>query len=190
MRRSLWTCLSLAVLLPICSADADVRENIKFEEYAAVAERNASLRSTLNRASTIRQSSVTYHAFTDWNVRWDMRWHEERDGRCRVTEATATLDATIKLPKLVGGTPEARRDFERYLEALRTHELGHLEIGKRAAQQTQRAIARLPQSASCANLERAAAKLARDTLKRSVSEERQYDVSTQYGRTQGASLNE
>ena len=101
---------------------------------------------------------------------------------------TTEVAGSIKLPQLVGVTPAQGAQFEKYLSALRNHELGHYGIGKEAASVIDRAILSLPEMPSCRALETAANDLGNRTLNDYREKERQYDVSTGNGKSQGAWL--
>jgi predicted secreted Zn-dependent protease len=94
----------------------------------------------------------------------------------------------MRLPSLIGGSIQQRQAFYPYLSALRTHESGHYQIGKDAANAIDRGIQGLPIAATCRELEQNANALGDRLLAEYRARERQYDQSTDYGKTQGASL--
>ena len=96
--------------------------------------------------------------------------------------------ATIELPRLEGGSPSLRERFERYLSALHAHELGHHQIGHKAALEVDRQLQSMPPMADCQRLSTAANKLAQRTVNQFKDEERTYDEITVHGRLQGARL--
>jgi predicted secreted Zn-dependent protease len=180
----------LVAVLFLCStaAYADVREKLTQSQYEVRGNDHSSLLSLLNAATPIVFEGKKYHAFTSWNVHWNFRWFAEPDGRCRITSAAIDLTANMRLPNLVGGSTQQRQAFYPYLSALQTHEFGHYQLGKEAADAIDRGIQRLPSAASCRLLERDANTLGYRLLADYQARERQYDQSTGYGKTQGASL--
>jgi predicted secreted Zn-dependent protease len=94
----------------------------------------------------------------------------------------------MRLPNLIGGSAQQRQAFYPYLSRLRTHELGHYQMGKEAAGAIERGIQQLPAASSCPALEQDANNLGYRLLAEYQGRERQYDQSTGYGKTQGASL--
>lgn len=78
--------------------------------------------------------------------------------------------------------------FRQYLAALRVHEEGHLAIGLEAAQAIDRAIAAMPEMPSCALLQGQANATAQRLLEAAKQKERDYDLRTGHGRSQGAWL--
>jgi predicted secreted Zn-dependent protease len=177
----------LAMARPL---SAEVNESLIYTYYVANADPSRSLLSILNTSSPIRQDGQVHHAYTTWYVKWDFRWFENPDGRCRITKVTTELTGSIKLPRLVGATSMQRDHFDRYLSAVRVHELGHYGIGKEAAAAIDRKILSLPEMPSCKALETAANDLGSRTLSEYKEREVRYDASTAYGRSQGAWLDE
>lgn len=81
-----------------------------------------------------------------------------------------------------------REQFDKYLSALRVHELGHYDIANIAAAEIDRMILALPEMPSCKVLETTANDLGYRTLSEYKEKEIRYDASTAHGRSQGAWL--
>ena len=167
---------------------AGVSESIKYTYYKASADPSRSLLSILNAATPIRTDGKLFHGHAYWNVKWDFRWTEKPDGRCKILSVTTELTCNVQLPKLLGAVGEQRDQFNRYLTALRVHELGHCKIGKNAAAKIDRKILSLPEMSSCKDLGAAGNDIGYGTIKEYGEKVDQYDAKTQHGRTQGAWL--
>ncbi|MCX7067297.1 MAG: DUF922 domain-containing protein [Methylococcales bacterium] len=178
----------LCLLIVANTASAQVSENLVYTYYTATADTNSSLRESLNKATPIHVDDNPFHAYTKWNVKWNYRWFEQADGRCKITTVTTDLTSKITLPELVGATAEQTAVFDRYVSALRVHELGHYDIGRKTATAIESGILALPQMSSCKELESTANALGYQTLDNYKVIEKQYDASTNHGETQGASL--
>lgn len=183
MRKLLLLCL----LILAKTADAQVSENLVYTYYTAKSDSD-SLLETLNKASPIRVDNRSFHGYTKWNVHWNYRWFEQADGRCKITKVTTDLTANITLPELVGANAEQTEAFDKYLSALRVHELGHYDIGKQTATTIDNGILALPEMSSCKELESTANDFGYRTLEEYKAQEKQYDVATAHGKTQGAWL--
>jgi predicted secreted Zn-dependent protease len=170
------------------AAHANVNEQFNYDYYTVNAEPNRTLLSVITEASPIHENGHTFHGHTSWYVKWHFHWHQAADGRCRMTKVDTDLTATIQLPRLVNPTASQEEQFNRYLDALRTHELGHYENGKEAANEVDQAILALPEMESCKKLESAANDLGHSILKQHNEKDVQYDAETQHGKTQGARL--
>jgi len=166
------------------TSSAEVSESLVYTSYTANADPTRSLLSILNASSPFRPN----HAYTTWNVKWRFRWFENPDGRCRITNVATELTGSINLPRLVGANSVQGGQFEKYLSALRDHELGHYSIGKEAAVAIDRTILSLPEMPSCKALESAANDLGNRMLNEYKERELRYDASTAHGKSQGAWL--
>ncbi len=163
-------------------------EQIDYQTYWAKHRSGGSLRQALNDKSPIRFDGKVFHGYTKWHIEWYLRWWQESDGRCRISDNKTRLFAEITLPSLTTRDKQAKAEFNRYLNALRTHELGHVEIGRDYAEQIDQAILSLPEMASCSALEAAANRLGRQLIEQAIRAEKEMDRITAYGSTQGALL--
>ncbi|MEI7969895.1 MAG: DUF922 domain-containing protein [Betaproteobacteria bacterium] len=179
--------VALAVVRPTAGL-AEVRETLRTQTYPVRVIPGKDLRDMLNAASPIRVDGQIFHGQTRWFVRWNFRWWREADGRCRITRADTRLEVEVTMP--AAGDPELRRSrpLQAYLAALDVHEIGHVEIGRRAAGAIDRGIHGLPEMPGCDALSAAVTDLAERQLQRFREEERSYDRNTGHGRTQGASI--
>ena len=158
------------------------------QPYTIAIAPGQSLREALNAATPVRHDGKRFHAFTAWNVTWNFWWRSNADGTCRITRVQTRLVSTMQLPRLEGGSPSQRAAFDRYEQALRQHEQGHVQQGRAAARAIDQAIADLPAASNCPSLEREANALGLRLLAVQVDSEKEYDRSTGYGATQGAKL--
>jgi len=80
------------------------------------------------------------------------------------------------------------QEFDKYLSALRTHESGHCQIGRKAAVTIDRKILSLPEMTNCNDLGVEGNDIGYQTIKEYKEKVKQYDARTEYGRSQGAWL--
>lgn len=179
--------LWLAAAEPLAAA---VVEKLKYEHYAVDVDADQTLREAINAASPVREGKRVYHGRTTWDISWHFRWRIEGKAQCRITRVDTLVSSTILLPDLRTASARQRRRFDTYIEALRTHELGHHALAKDAAQRIDDSIRRLPPAADCETLERTANNRGQQLLDEYRGVEKQYDLSTGHGRTQGASLDD
>jgi predicted secreted Zn-dependent protease len=178
----------LCIVLFSQLSHAEVSEHLEYEYYTAYAQPNRSLSSVVKEASPLRENGKTMDGYTHWHVNWRFWWHESADGRCRMTNVTTDLTATITLPRIVNATTAQETQFNRFVAALRTHELGHYENGRHATMKIDSEILALPEMASCKTLGATANDLGNSILKEYNAMDVQYDAATDHGRTQGANL--
>jgi len=167
---------------------ADVTESLEYTYYNANADPSLSLLSILNSSTPIQEDGMFFHGYTYWHVKWYFRWSEKPDGRCTITSVTTELTCNIQLPKLLGATSQQKDQFDVYLSALRIHELGHCQIGKKAAATIDRKIHSLPEMSNCDDLGVTGNEIGNQTLRKSKDKVKQYDAKTEYGKSQGAWL--
>ncbi|MES2820504.1 MAG: DUF922 domain-containing protein [Pseudomonadota bacterium] len=180
----------VVLLLALASpALAEVNEQLDYEYYAADADAYETVREALAAATPIRSGGKIFHGYTRWHINWRFRW-KQADGECYITRVDTRLTSTITLPELEGGTAKQREAFDRYLEALEEHELGHYAFGQEAAETIDAEMADMDALRSCKALEAAANELAQGILADYVKDEKRYDIDTDHGRTQGARLRE
>jgi predicted secreted Zn-dependent protease len=182
-----FTILLLCMAVPGIGS-AEVRDNLSYSYYDVNAYPDRPLRQQITAASPIWQDGKKYHGHTKWNVRWSFRWDTDRDGVCRITNVTTTLRTVITLPKLRSASERQSLVFDRYMIALRQHELGHYKIATDAARAIDDELRNLPATRNCAFLEGEGNAAARRTLNYFIEANRQYDVETDHGEAQGARL--
>lgn len=178
----------LLLFLTIPSAWAEVTETVVHLPYAVHQAEGTSLRTALNNTSPVLVDGKRYHAFTGWRVKWDYRWAVSPTGACAITSVNTSLTVTMTLPVLKAATPQASAEFRAYYPALLQHEEGHHKIGQDAARAVDRAITSLPPTTGCDRLEHEANRVGMDAVEHAKHAEKQYDMSTRYGCTQGACL--
>ena len=178
--------MTLALIAPIASAE--ITESLTYSDYEVQANNSRSLARALNNTSPIRHDGQTFHAYTSWRVNWRYQWATDANGDCRISEVSTGLNTTIQLPRLAGGSDILRERFQRYLTALNQHELGHHQIGRKAALEVNRQLQAMPAMKDCQRLSSAANKLASRIVNQLKDEERTYDLITVHGRLQGARL--
>lgn len=189
MMRCRHTGFALLIAVPcVTDAFAEVLEQLTTREYAVTADAAVPLLRLLDGATPIREHGKVFHGYTKWYVKWNYRWNEAPDGSCRITRVDTSVEGTITLPKLVGGTGAQRARFDTYLTALRTHEEGHYAFARQAGREIDGKIAALPAMRTCKVLEAEANGLGYRILDTYTTREKQYDRDTDHGRTQGAWL--
>jgi predicted secreted Zn-dependent protease len=170
------------------TSNAALNDTLAYSYYSVNADSAVSLLKLLNTATPIREKGKSFHGYTKWYIKWNFWWFEKPDGQCKLTKVATKLTATITLPELVGADSTQKIQFDNYLSALSVHELGHYDIGKQAAVIIDEKISALPEMSSCKVLESTANDIGYQTLDEYKAIERQYDVSTNHGKTQGAWL--
>jgi predicted secreted Zn-dependent protease len=149
------------------------------------------LRSGLRRHGIRMNDGKTYDALTSWDIRWEYDY-DRPPGSCSVDNFRAFVNVTILYPRWVADEnddPVLLSDtWDAYLHSLIRHEQGHRDIAVATADGLIRAVTALPPAATCADLDRAVAALARSFMKRLNLDQQAYDAETGHGTMQGAVL--
>lgn len=186
--RYLIICLS-AYFFSLNLAVADVRENLTYSYYPVIVKSNLPLFPQLLAASSIREEGTPYVGITNWHVRWNFKWNTDRNGACRITSSSTQLTADILLPRLSNANVLQMASFDRFIIALRQHELGHYNIATEAARKIDSDLNNIPAMSNCSALEAYANTTSKNTMDRFNERSRQYDRDTNHGKTQGAWIN-
>jgi predicted secreted Zn-dependent protease len=127
-----------------------------------------------------------YAAYTDWVVTYRFRVVDLAPAAVAVeADVTMTLPHWIPLRSV----PRELVDrWERYVDALRAHERGHVALAERAVEEVRAAIAKTPRQLDIGAVHATAASAAEAALAAVRERERDYDVETRHGASQGASF--
>jgi len=134
-----------------------------------------------------RQAPPEGYGVTRWFISWTTRW-EPVGGVCRITQARVNLRTEVRLPRWEPGpdaSPELVTQWRTFMEHLRSHENGHLEIAVAAAREVERALRRV-QTPSCISVQGAGNQAAERVVSEYRARQRAYDARTRHGATQGA----
>lgn len=181
--------LFLFVLLAAQNVWAKPKENVTTEYYDIQGTRKKDLIKEMKKKGA-KKTSGRFHAHTDWRVNWNYRYAPASDG-CRVHTVTTDLQVHYFFPRWVPGADVPAKlvsEWERYFSALKLHEEGHAEIGRKAAREVEKVFAGMGKGLSCGEIQGAVDAAGSKILKQYREEEADYDASTKNGRTQGAYL--
>ncbi len=144
------------------------------------------------RVSLNRQRSRVVPGEHDGHTRWQVRWRYSFAGsgfNCRLSDYTTNLSTEIFLPRWVKPSdPPANLagQWSVYLEALRAHEDGHVEIARDAEAAVRASFSNVRPQTSCSELQRQLESRALQVIEEFRAREREYDQLTGHGATQGA----
>lgn len=131
----------------------------------------------------------TYFAEARSPMRWNWRLDRTGSSYCSISEVTVSLSSEITLPRWTppeNADPDLVDEWNRFLAALETHEAGHKDISAKAGRTISARLRGF--SDLCSNINTRANELARSIVDRAVVEQREYDLATRHGLTQGASF--
>ena len=136
----------------------------------------------------VHQNGKRYAAHTKWNVSWRFWWLENGNS-CEITRVTTGLEVTYTLPRLkqTSSMPDSVvAHWDKYYAALFDHELGHKDLGSRAAIEIENKILNMAPRDSCERLESDANEIGKSMISKYSRIEKDYDHTTNHGLNAGA----
>lgn len=128
----------------------------------------------------------------EWHISWQYSFEEKKD-RCYISEPVVNRKVVIILPQWrpeSGASSALIKEWQRYSQALKVHQLGHVAYAKKAQKAILTALEHMPPNKSCAILKKEANALAKTILEDFYAQDRQYEKSTKKGLEQGAVFKE
>jgi predicted secreted Zn-dependent protease len=125
-----------------------------------------------------------------WSVKYWIH-DSEAGGNCSISRAQVHIDSEVDLPRWADrdtAAPELREQWDRYIAALRTHELGHLDNGIRFGNALAQHLAAIPAQSECSPLLGLAQREFDTVLPDYNRMDVEYDRVTSHGELQGAVL--
>ncbi len=126
-------------------------------------------------------------ASTTWKVEW--KYALDSSGGCAVSDVSTVTTIATTLPRYIPPTnvaTEVVQQWVKYFSALAKHEAVHAGIGTSAATEIQAHLASHAAMSDCVSLRRSLDAAANGILNRRRRDERDLDVRTQHGATEGA----
>lgn len=128
-----------------------------------------------------------FYARTEWTINAEYSW-VERDTGCTIENPVVRVAITITMPRwraARGAPPELLGAWNRFIAALDAHERNHARLATEAAEAVRWELATL-RFPHCTNAETRARQRVADVIEVYNERNRQYDVQTQHGVTEGA----
>ncbi|TCI04593.1 DUF922 domain-containing protein [Corallincola luteus] len=163
-----------------------------FDYYPVFLEQVSDLQeigSILSKASPIITNGKKYRGHAHWNVKWKYRW-KQKNGSCKVTKVNTTVELTYTMPEAVTLplNKSLREKYLAYYDALLEHEYGHGDYAIAAAQEIETTLNRISLPGKCEGINSKLNSKAQAILDLHNEKSRQYDIATDHGKSQGASL--
>ena len=162
--------------------NAPATANTTYAYYEVTGNTMGELLASMHRQRPPEGYGVT-RSFFSWTTRW-----EPVAGVCRITEARVSLRTEVTLPRWEPGpdaSPGLVSQWRTFVENVRLHENGHLEIAVAAKYAVERELRRV-QAPSCMTVQGAGNQAAERVLSEYRARQRAYDARSRHGATQGA----
>ena len=131
-----------------------------------------------------------YLAYASWYFNWSFLAGRLPDGNCKLTSVAVGVHTAEVLPRWTPGPSAAgglAQKWTKFAGALATHEQGHLQRAVQGAQKILHDMQSMGE-VSCTTLNSSVNGVGQRDLNAITETERQYDVQTDHGATQGAVL--
>jgi predicted secreted Zn-dependent protease len=138
--------------------------------------------------SPVQQNGKQFAAHTRWNVSWQFWWLDQGSS-CGISKVTSRLEVTYTLPRLkkTSSMPDSViTRWDKYYAALFDHELGHKDLGSRAAAEIENQVLNMGTRSSCEQLESDANEIGKNVIAKYSRIEKDYDRTTNHGLNTGA----
>jgi predicted secreted Zn-dependent protease len=167
---------------------ADPVDPFPIEFYTITGNTAAEMRASLGKLGPVGKDGKTYHARTNWNVKW--RYTVNAKGtRCTVNTTTVTVRIGMYMPRWDKRSEVPRKlqdKWDKYYVSLRLHENGHMNHGVAAADEIKRMLFQRSSNQSCAALKEEIRSAADAIIADYIKKDATHDASTNHGRRQGA----
>ncbi len=173
--------------LPL-AATAEVETSVNNVYYMVEGDTARDIWADVLAKSPVRQNGKQYTANTRWNVSWQFWWRDNSNS-CKISRVTTRLEVTYTLPRLnrTSSVPDSVvAEWDAYYAALFEHELGHKDLGSRAAAEIENQILNMGVRGSCEQLESDANEIGKSVIARYSRIEKDYDRETNHGLNTGA----
>lgn len=187
---TLVTLLTLRALVPAAGAATNsFRWTTNY--YTVTGLDLPALHASLEAARPWKDKAV-FAGMTDWRLDWRYRV-EPAEGGCRCVSFTTTLAITTTLPRWAAGdaaaaAPEVKEAWTRFIQALGEHEQGHARLALAALADVHHKVKGLGSDPDCEALGRRLEETARRAVEEHRRRDRDYDLRTRHGASQGAGL--
>lgn len=177
-------------LLSLPIAQAEYREQLQYAGYDVKPRPGQGLFSAVQSATPFRKEAGVFHGHTESKIKWSFQTQSTNGGHCSISAALVEMDTVITLPVLHSANAAVQSEFEVYLEGLRKHEHGHLQLNQAVARQLEDNLLRLPGRASCQQLLDEADALGNSLMATMASVNVEFDRRTQHGAAEGIGLSD
>lgn len=179
--------ITLILLFVGSAAQAKVELWENYVYYPVNASSKQELIAATAAHTPIKKDGLSDIADSSYAIQWRFyvkNWNRQ----CRIDTYVTDLRIEVTLPKLQVSTTEVQDLWARWYPNLLRHEMKHVAIAKKAANDIDDALRSLGSKANCKLLEQEANAVANEILAKAKAAQLAYDKETRYGETEGASL--
>lgn len=179
--------IALLALLPL-AASAQNTLRWTTNHYIVTGTNLAQIRQSMEQARPWKDAE--YLGRTDWRIDWRYEVESSANG-CRCKSFTTQTTILITLPRWTppAGTDEAVvQSWKKFINALGEHELGHARLALAALAELHKRVKDIASQPDCPGLRQKIDDTARRVIDEHRQRDRDYDVKTNHGATEGVIL--
>lgn len=180
----------VAAPAPLRVPQSTANTKVTVEHYEASPATPRDFSRAFFAATPIQVEGKPYLGQTHWHVYWDYKT-QPVGSLCRVQSVSTRTEIRYIMPRLGNEATlpvDTVRRFRDYYSHLLVHEEGHGDSGRQAADDIRSALTQLAPQARCEDLGPLVERTAQGVIARYSQRDKDYDLSTQHGRSQGADI--
>ena len=176
--------LILVIISSVAFAESLVTE--EFEYYFVSPNTRADILTSLKENSPINGGGRTMYGSSTSDVEWNLKW-KHNSQVCWIISVNTKVTTTYTLPKLIKGGNGIDSFWDNWYPNLLIHEKGHHQLAIDVAEEIEGNIRKMPSYLTCDLLEENANNIALKSISKLMRLQKDYDIRTNHGETQGAS---
>jgi predicted secreted Zn-dependent protease len=190
MHGFVWLGLGGLALVLACEAVADplVRQHTSY--YYVHGNSATVLAAQLDQNGPVDADGKRYPGKTRWDVQW--KFNTDQAGEtCSLKDVMVAVGIAQTLPRWGGedkGPATLKARWQKFAAALKRHEDGHLEFGRKAGAEIEQLLLAAKPGSNCEDLSRSVSAAADKVVEKYRRQDREYDKATDHGRRDGATL--
>jgi len=165
--------------------------NFKIQHYPVQGRTMEEIRASMFGNSPVRNAEESFGGVTKSQIWTSYDLLNEEDGGCSLRNPSVRIDIHMTLPQLGGGqrTAAVQHEWERFMGALRAHELMHAQNGNYIAKTVLDRMMGFKTKLSCTDTRPRLNEAIQTLIQRMNDYDKKLDKDTNHGATQGAQLN-
>src|SRR3989339_876794 len=175
----------------LSSAVAKTDAQVKQESYAVQGATLCELKKEIHKKGVAGDDGKIWAGYSRWNIAWNFKATAKNKTDCSMEGVHTQADITITLPEWVppkGTDPAVIAEWHRYVNILKKHERTHAGYATRTAKKIDAELAGIKHFPDCQAVTELADEKGQHLMESLRIKDREFDLKTNHGRTQGAVL--
>ena len=164
--------------------------NSKINFYDISPKTIPDIKAEIIKNTPIKSNGVKFHGSTTWQIKWNISWKSKND-ICYLDTSSATLKVEFTMPRIslaMKPVLNVSNAFDKYYQALLTHEKGHMNNGEKALSEVNQLLENFSSYRECNKLNNAVKSSITGVVNKYKHLDSVYDEKTNHGKLQGVSF--